>query len=763
MTERNQDSGSTSHKRIGDAPVYQVKKDKYSKADDYDYKSNRTFNSNRNYDNSNRNYDNYNSNRNYDNSNRNYDNSNRNYDNSNRNYDNSNRNYDNSNRNYDNNYNSNSNYSNNNKFFNRDADYQYNGFSKSLVSDSKEQLVHIQKNFYKESENVKNRTPEDVKAFRETAKITIKAGNAPNPITTFEESSFPKYILDVIKNKGFEFPTPIQAQGWPIVLGGHDFIGIAQTGSGKTLAFLLPAIVHIKAQAPLRRGDGAIGLVLAPTRELAMQIHEEFKPFGVASGLKATCIYGGADKYPQKKDLRSGCELVIATPGRLIDFLESEDTNLKRVSFLVIDEADKMLDMGFIPQIEKIVEYIRSDRQTLMWSATWPQEVRKLANDLCKDNPIRVVIGKDELVVNKDIIQLVKVISDDEKFGSLLKLMKGIYDGSKILIFCQTKKSSDWVSKTLQDKGYKSVSIHGDKSQKDRDKIMNLFKDERVPILVATNLAARGLDVKDIRYVINYDFPTQMEEYVHRVGRTGRAGASGTSFTFFTDDDARFAKDLIKILAENSQRVPEELFDFVSDRRFKQKILGKGVSQENVETKDFAYYENATPVFKKNYREPKNYGNPEPVIERREGGMIMRSTMPSRNVGFFNSHLTLDETPKPNNVEALKQMDITQNFPLLASDKVSEQNIMKDSSRKTESEEKGSTKGFTKYESSQKNQFKEGNKGQQDDSRGTYNKSHDDGVNNSQKNPAPVMGGITRSNFKRLNGTPATQEESKNS
>eukprot|EP00331_Platyophrya_macrostoma_P030090 CAMPEP_0176437136 /NCGR_PEP_ID=MMETSP0127-20121128/18426_1 /TAXON_ID=938130 /ORGANISM="Platyophrya macrostoma, Strain WH" /LENGTH=832 /DNA_ID=CAMNT_0017820673 /DNA_START=6 /DNA_END=2504 /DNA_ORIENTATION=- len=474
--------------------------------------------------------------------------------------------------------------------FKRDDNYQYQGFSKSLVIDAKDS-VKIEKSFYRESDSVRKRTSEDIRAFRESARISIKSDYAPNPITTFEESGFPSYILDVFKQKGYQKPTAIQSQGWPIVLKGHDLIGIAQTGSGKTIGFILPGIVHMKAQEPLRRGDGPIALVLAPTRELAMQIYEEFKPFGNAARLRATCIYGGADKFPQKRDLRSGCELVIATPGRLIDFLESGDTNLKRVSYLVIDEADRMLDMGFIPQIEKIVQYIRSDRQTLMWSATWPKEVRKLAEDLCKEKPIHIVVGNDDLAVNKAVTQLVKVVSPKAKFDTLLRLIRGIYDGSKILIFCQTKKTSDWVSRTLQNENYRSVAIHGDKSQKDRDKIMSLFKDQRVPILVATNLAARGLDVKDIRFVVNYDFPTQMEEYVHRVGRTGRAGATGTSFTLFTQEDGRFAKDLIKVLVDNNQKVPDELYDLVSDRRFKEKMMRFDKSHLNRDAKNFSDYE----------------------------------------------------------------------------------------------------------------------------------------------------------------------------
>lgn len=297
---------------------------------------------------------------------------------------------------------------------------------------------------------------------------------------------------------------------------------------------------------------------------------------------------------------------------------------------------------------------------------------------------------------------------------------------------------------------------------------MSLFKDERVPILVATNLAARGLDVKDIRYVINYDFPTQMEEYVHRVGRTGRAGALGTSFTFFTEDDARFAKELIKILSENGQRVPEELFSFINDRSkfvnksrviimnfkgFKEKMMKHSQSAGNLDTKDFAYYENATPVYRESSFKPSSYKTTESVNTKSEGGMIRRSNIPSRNVGFFNSQLNLENAPKPDSTEILKQMD---NFPTLAQTNTTK--TSDSSTTKTEPEAKTSyqpSKGATQYESKQSNQ-----------NRGGQHESYKGQSNGSEKNAAP-LGGITRSNFKRLNGpsvteSKSTQEESKN-
>lgn len=257
------------------------------------------------------------------------------------------------------------------------------------------ELVHFEKNFYHEHPNVASMTEEDAERIRRECEITIVKGHSIlKPVTSFVEASFPDYVLEGIQKAGFDKPTPIQIQGWPVALSGRDMIGIAETGSGKTLAFLLPGIVHINAQPFLNPGDGPIMLVLAPTRELVEQIKQEANRFGSSSKIKHAVAYGGVPRRPQIMQLREGIEILIACPGRLIDFLESGVTNLKRVTYLVLDEADRMLDMGFEPQIRKIVSQIRPDRQTLMWSATWPKEVQGLARDLCKEDPVHINIGK---------------------------------------------------------------------------------------------------------------------------------------------------------------------------------------------------------------------------------------------------------------------------------------------------------------------------------------------------------------------------------
>lgn len=440
------------------------------------------------------------------------------------------------------------------KFGNKEA-----GMNLQKIDWSQVELTPFQKNFYTENSTVKDRSQSDIDKFREEHQITIKSSYAPRPIFAFEEAQFPSYISDQLTSR-FKTPSPIQSQGWPAAMGGNDVIGIAQTGSGKTISFLLPGFVHINAQPSLRYGDGPIMLVLAPTRELAMQIQEECLKFSRSAKIYSTCVYGGADKWGQKRELQKGNHVIVATPGRLLDFLESGVINLKRVTYLVLDEADRMLDMGFEPQIRKIVSQIRPDRQTLMWSATWPREVQKLALEFCREKPVHIVIGSNNLSVNLKIKQNVEVLDDSMKQMRVVQLVQTVMNGSKILIFTQTKKGADQLSYFLGNSGISAASIHGDKTQAQRDYIMRQYKTGRTNILVATDLAARGLDVADILYVINYDFPTNIEDYVHRVGRTGRGGREGVSYTFFSRGDYKHSYKLIDMLEENDQVVPDELY-----------------------------------------------------------------------------------------------------------------------------------------------------------------------------------------------------------
>ncbi|SMR45775.1 unnamed protein product [Zymoseptoria tritici ST99CH_1E4] len=421
-------------------------------------------------------------------------------------------------------------------------------------------LPKFEKSFYKEDPAVAARSQAEVDEFRKKAQITIQGRDVPKPVETFDEAGFPNYVMSEVKAQGFEKPTAIQSQGWPMSLSGRDVVGVAETGSGKTLTYTLPAIVHINAQPLLAQGDGPIVLILAPTRELAVQIQEEVSKFGKSSRIRNTCVYGGVPKGGQIRDLSRGVEVVIATPGRLIDMLESGKTNLRRVTYLVLDEADRMLDMGFEPQIRKIIGQIRPDRQTCMWSATWPKEVRQLASDY-QQNFIQVNIGSHELSANHRIHQIVEVVSDFEKRDKMLKHLEAIMEdkANKILIFTSTKRVADEITRLLRQDGWPALSIHGDKQQNERDWVLNEFKTGKSPIMVATDVASRGIDVKDITHVFNYDYPNNSEDYVHRIGRTGRAGRTGTAITLFTTDNSKQARDLVGLLTEAKQQIDPRL------------------------------------------------------------------------------------------------------------------------------------------------------------------------------------------------------------
>ncbi|XP_065826207.1 probable ATP-dependent RNA helicase DDX5 [Oscarella lobularis] len=429
-------------------------------------------------------------------------------------------------------------------------------------------LPSFKKDFYVEHATVQSRSERDVQAFLREKQITINGQNCPRAVFSFDEANFPSYIMDVLKKQNFVSPTSIQSQGWPLALSGRNMVGVAQTGSGKTLAFILPALVHIINQPRLERGDGPIVLVLCPIRELAQQVQEVAVTFGGPCRVKSTCVYGGAARGPQIRDLERGVEICVATPGRMLDMLESNKTNLARCTYLVLDEADRMLDMGFEPQIRKIVGQVRPDRQTLMWSATWPKEVRSLAEDYLQDY-IRINVGSTDLSANHNIVQIVDVLSEYEKEPRLMKLLEEIMTEreNKTLVFAETKKKVDELTRKLRRGGWPAICIHGDKAQSEREWVLKEFRSGQYPILIATDVAARGLDVSDIKYVINFDYPNSSEDYVHRIGRTARANRTGTAYTFFTDVNARQARDLIHVMDEAGQKVNPKLRDLAARSR----------------------------------------------------------------------------------------------------------------------------------------------------------------------------------------------------
>lgn len=425
------------------------------------------------------------------------------------------------------------------------------------------------KNFYIETETIRRMTDKQVKKLRKKLDhIRVRGKDCPKPITRFTEAGLSDAVLKVLEKANFHTPTPIQAQALPAVMSGRDVIGIAKTGSGKTLAYLLPMLRHIADQPPLADRDGPIALILVPTRELCLQIAGELKRF--KNTLSVVAVYGGSDVSYQIGNLKRGAEVVVATPGRLIDILtlnSGKITNLRRVTYLVLDEADRMFDMGFAPQISRLIDNIRPDKQAVMFSATFPTSVETLARKALK-NPVEIVVG-GRLQVCGDVDQKIEVCRDEMRFPLLLQALGEWSSKGQILIFCDRQEAVDQLYRRLLDQGYTSLTLHGGKDQLDRISVISDFKSGLENILIATSVAARGLDVRNLVLVVNYDVPNHIEDYVHRVGRTGRAGRKGTAITFLTPDQDRYAGTLAKALVESGKEVPPKLAELVAEYRKK--------------------------------------------------------------------------------------------------------------------------------------------------------------------------------------------------
>jgi len=437
------------------------------------------------------------------------------------------------------------------------------------VDHAKAQYEPFRKAFYAESVELAEMTPEDVDNMRaELDNIKCRGIDVPKPIMNWSQGGFGAQTLEVIRAQKFEKPTSIQSQALPAIMSGRDVIGVAKTGSGKTVAFILPMFRHIKDQRPVENLDGPIGLILAPTRELATQIHRDCKPYLKALNLRAVCAYGGAPIKDQIAELKRGAEIVVCTPGRFIDLLAANSgrvTNLRRVTYVVLDEADRMFDMGFEPQITKVLNNIRPQRQTVLFSATFPKPMEALARKALT-RPIEIMVG-GRSVVAPEITQVIEVRSEDTKFRRTLELLGKLHDedeDARSLVFVERQETADSMLKELLKKGYPAVSIHGGREQIDRDQAISDFKAGIFPVMIATSVAARGLDVKQLKLVINFDSPNHGEDYVHRCGRTGRAGNTGTAVTFVTPEQDRFAPFLIKALKDSKQEIPADLQDLQS-------------------------------------------------------------------------------------------------------------------------------------------------------------------------------------------------------
>jgi ATP-dependent RNA helicase DDX5/DBP2 len=428
-------------------------------------------------------------------------------------------------------------------------------------------LAPPQWNHIQAPEAVSKQEAENAEEYRREHEMQVISafGATPLPIRTFESANLPPAVLKEIIEAKFVEPTPIQAQCWPILSLGHDLIGIAKSGSGKTLAFLGPGFAHVlRSNADAQRGP--MVLVLAPTRELARQIQLEALKFGRSSGIHCCAVTGGEPKGEQLEWLKRGCHVIVATPGRINEFLERQHVWLGQVGYAVLDEADRMLDMGFEPQIRRIIEECPKgpERQTLLFSATWPKAVRQLAFEFLR-RPLHVHIGEmNSAKANTDIEQkaviLDRALDKDEFLVDILK--EKLQEAQLAIVFVSTKKACQDILHHLQSRQFSVAEIHGDKDQRERDEALHHFVNKRINVLVATDVASRGLDIKGVALVINYDAANTPEDHVHRIGRTGRAGEKGLSYTFLVRGDAndvRKAKAVVEVMETAGQEVPDDL------------------------------------------------------------------------------------------------------------------------------------------------------------------------------------------------------------
>ena len=372
--------------------------------------------------------------------------------------------------------------------------------------------------------------------------------------TTFEALGLLPEVLTAVRRAGYDRPTPIQAQAIPLVLKGRDLMGLAQTGTGKTAAFTLP-IINRLIDGPRRTR----ALVLTPTRELAIQVEESVRNYAADSGLEVIAVFGGVPLEPQQKKLRDGVDIVVATPGRLIDHLERQNVVLDDLENLVLDEADRMLDMGFAPQINRIVDQIPPYRQTLLFSATMPPEVEALARKYLR-RPKVVQIGRRSSAANT-VTHAVYPVPREKKSELLVELLKDTKTET-VLVFTRTKHGADKVVHALEKAGVKATAMHADKTQAQRIKALEQFRSGEVNVLVATDIAQRGLDISGITHVVNYDVPQQPEDYIHRIGRTGRAASTGDAFTFMSPDEIAMVRSIENTIGAPIPRISVPGYDF---------------------------------------------------------------------------------------------------------------------------------------------------------------------------------------------------------
>jgi ATP-dependent RNA helicase RhlE len=383
---------------------------------------------------------------------------------------------------------------------------------------------------------------------------TDQPANEAERLVTFNDLGLAPQLLDALRDAGYERPTPIQAEAIPLARKGRDVIGLAQTGTGKTAAFTLPILDRL-IDGPRRTR----ALILTPTRELCMQVEESFRKYSKHSDIDVIAVFGGVPLEPQEKALRAGVDVVVATPGRLLDHIERQNVSFDDLEVLVLDEADRMLDMGFAPQINKVVAEIPPYRQTLLFSATMPPQVEALARKYLR-RPLVIQMGRRSQAAHT-VTHAVYPVPSDKKSALLVELLtKGTHDS--VLVFTRTKHGADRVVRHLEKAGVSAVAMHADKSQPQRTQALEDFRSGATRVLVATDIAQRGLDINGITHVVNYDVPQQPEDYVHRIGRTGRASQTGDAYTFMSTDEIAMVRTIERVIGQQIPRISVPGYDF---------------------------------------------------------------------------------------------------------------------------------------------------------------------------------------------------------
>ncbi|KAI9470539.1 MAG: P-loop containing nucleoside triphosphate hydrolase protein [Benjaminiella poitrasii] len=464
----------------------------------------------------------------------------------------------------------------------RQPNYTYSGYWKDGVHHIARRNMQVERDLFGVPDDNKVLTGINFDKY-DSIPVDISGEHVPAPLEKFTSPPINDHLLSNIDLAGYTSPTPVQKHSIPIVMSHRDLMACAQTGSGKTGGFLFPVLSDLFDKGPTAASENNYNghnyrptkaypevLILAPTRELSSQIYDEAKKFAYRSWVRPCVVYGGADVGQQLRQMeRGGCNLLVATPGRLVDLIERARLSLSKVRFLVLDEADRMLDMGFEPQIRRIVQGEDMprvyDRQTLMFSATFPKNIQLLARDFLKDY-LFLSVGRVG-ATSENITQKIEYVEDSDKQSVLLDVLASSRQGSQelTLVFVETKRMADILSNFLLQNQFPATSIHGDRSQRERENALESFRTGRTPIMVATAVAARGLDIPNVTHVISYDLPSDIDDYVHRIGRTGRAGNVGIATAFFNRNNKNIVRGLVELLKEANQEVPEWLESIVRE------------------------------------------------------------------------------------------------------------------------------------------------------------------------------------------------------